>query len=52
MKRTLCGLALLMAALLAGCASRADVRDEAPELLEPVGVKVDTAVVERQKIFT
>ena len=52
MKRTLCGLALLMAALLAGCASRADVRDEAPELLEPVGVKVDTAVVERTTLYT
>lgn len=52
MKRMLYGLlALTLALLLAGCAQKAEVV-EAPELLEPVGVKVDTAVVERGDLFT
>ena len=51
MKRMLIGLsALLAAALLAGCAREA--APEPPELLEPVGVKVDTAVAERRDLYT
>ena len=52
MKRILWGLlaALLIAATLAGCARSVEVA-ETPELLEPVGVKVDTAVVTRGDLY-
>ncbi|MBO4298605.1 MAG: biotin/lipoyl-binding protein [Clostridia bacterium] len=52
MKRMLYGLpALVLALLLGGCAQETAVQ-EAPALLEPVGVKVDTAVVERSDLYT
>ena len=51
MKRMLCGAAVLLAVLLAGCA-RQSAPQEVPELLEPVGVKVDTAVVTRADLYT
>ncbi len=50
MKRLLC-LALAAALLLCGCAPRQET-EEAPELLEPVGAKSDTAVVTRGDLYT
>ncbi len=51
MKRMLCGLlAVLLAAALAGCMPQEEAR-EVPELLEPVGVKVDTAEVVRGDLY-
>ena len=52
MKRLLFGLVLGLLALsaLTGCAGREPVQD-VPELLEPVGVKVDTAVVTRGDLY-
>jgi len=49
MKRMLYGL-LAAALLLAGCAQQP--ADEPPALLEPVGVKTDTAVVTRGDLYT
>ena len=52
MKRLLFGLlaALLALAPLTGC-TRQDAIQQPPELLEPVGVKVDTAVVTRSDLY-
>ena len=50
MKRMLYGL-LAAAILLSGCAAQQEER-EIPELIEPVGVKTDTAAVERGDLYT
>ena len=50
MKRMLYALALTAALTLAGCASPAEA-PEVPDLLEPVGVKVDTAEVVRGSLY-
>ena len=51
MKRViLFGLALALALGLSGCGARESV--QAPELMEPVGVKTDSAVVTRGDLYT
>lgn len=47
-KSIVCILGLLLLSSMAGCADRGSA---APDLLEPVGVKLDTAVVERGEIY-
>ena len=49
-KRALCALALAAALGLAGCAKEEEM--PVPELLEPVGVRTDTAEVTRENIYT
>lgn len=50
-KKRICAFLLLTAVLLSGC-NTAQNTEEAPSLMEPVGVKVDTAVVERGSFCT
>ena len=44
-------LAILLAASLSACAVREPEPESVPELLEPVGVKVDTAVATRGTLY-
>lgn len=50
-KKRICAFLLLTAVLLSGCTSGTNT-EEVPSLMEPVGVKVDTAVVERGDFCT
>ena len=52
MKKLIALILALAVALLSGCAREDAAVQEAPELLEPVGVRTDYAVAARRDMYT